>query len=323
MNALVFEILGMPALPEPFDLYLLCILWTAALVALGWACIPPICHILGLSRYHIERDDRPLDEEVRDPDAFTFAIHKQLESLGFHPLGYLTETHRFFVDYWKRENRFHIFGSIDKGCFAFLYRLHNGEPVRVSLATCFEDEAFVWTSNFGTEVRLDARGYVRHAVATNNLQEVLIQHQEVVEQFKWEGRRALIPNDLGQLLGAAKKYAPTDHHKSKRNAWAALASLIVFVFIILIFAGGLALLIFGSFNLCYYLIPVAIVGGGLLNRWGRKVESDNVAKQRWKEVKANQARSPMLGNGGVGSKGKPDTSITTDPPGQHPRDSLS
>jgi hypothetical protein len=155
-------------------------LWLLAIGLLVSMCVPPLFHALGLSRYRIDQDElAPPPPE----DEYAAGLVRQLEALGFKPLGTLTEVVHFFMFHWSWSCRQEVYGSKDQRAYAVLYRFVADEPARLAFATCFQDGAMAWTGNHSEEIRMLADDYVRWGTATTDLAELLRLHHEAAERL--------------------------------------------------------------------------------------------------------------------------------------------
>jgi len=175
-------------------------LWILAGLLFLWTVLPPLFALLGMTRYRARCSADPTQvavENWNDPDEAL--IHEQLSLLGMEPLGNIDEEIWFFVVHWFKRIPLKVYGSETHQCFACLYRLFPEAPLRVALATCFEDDCLVWTGNFLEDFKKIDRKYIRWGVRTDDVAELLQQHQKVVETVRTEGHALARHDDISTL----------------------------------------------------------------------------------------------------------------------------
>jgi hypothetical protein len=167
-------------------------LWFAAVVGLVWACLPALIHLCGGSilSHHVVTDSEPSN------DSAIVAIEKQLVEIGFRLLGEMTTTIWFLHSHWRWRVRHHVFFMPSCGCFAKIYRLRSGEPLRVTLATCFSDCSLVETANHLSGLLIVEANHVRSGLVTNDFRELVDFHRETVERF---AKSSHVPVSDGEL----------------------------------------------------------------------------------------------------------------------------
>jgi hypothetical protein len=163
----------------PLDLCL----WIAAGLGAVWALGPLLMDFLGLSRLRFEAQHAPRVVEPTCDDPEYRQRFTQLRSLGFSPLGIVREKAWCHFGQWRKVFEVRFLATADRACFASLYRLHPGEPLRVSLETFTTQRGLVRTVMPGVgEPHLDDT-YMRTEHQGLEVPELLAQHQEDVEQF--------------------------------------------------------------------------------------------------------------------------------------------
>jgi hypothetical protein len=186
----------------------LVLLWCVAGVAALAAVLPPLLHLAGLSRYRAETDEDPAALEPTGDDPFYAGVCAQLADLGLRPLG----THRdlvwFFGPHWRWSCSLKVFGSRQRRCFACVYRLIQGEPVRVAFLTCFLDGGHVWTGNHMESLKVVDDDYLRWGVQTSDLTLLLEEHRKVVEWFAATGTTAADHDSLPVLRASMERHVP-------------------------------------------------------------------------------------------------------------------
>jgi hypothetical protein len=229
-------------------------LWGAAGLAAFLVCLPPLLQFLGLSRLVNRFDESPGTVEPTDDDPAYADIYRQLLALGLRPLGSCWEQYWFFNGHWTKAFHHRVFGSRDRKCFACVYRLVSGEPVRVALATCFTDEALVWTANHFAEFRQLEEDHVRWGINTSDLAELLDSHRQVVEDFVAHGH-PVGDHDSLPLLAATlythnRRYIRGERHSGLTHLkyaffWLGIGPLVARTF----------------FGLGNWVLPVAVIAG--------------------------------------------------------------
>jgi len=175
-------------------------LWILAGLLILWTALPPLLALLGMTRHYARCDADPTRvavENWNDPDeAF---IHEQLSLLGMEPLGNVDEEIWFLAVHWFKRIPIKVLGSDEHNCFACLYRLFPNDPLRISLATCFEDGCLVWTGNYLEDFKKIDSKYIRSGIRTDDVAELLRQHQKAVAAVRTEGHALGRHDDITTL----------------------------------------------------------------------------------------------------------------------------
>ncbi|MBY0525857.1 MAG: hypothetical protein K2R98_20865 [Gemmataceae bacterium] len=163
-------------------------IWCLAGCLAAFMVVPPLFHVLGLSRYAIGVDDPGGESLFGDNDPVPPMMLTQLHDLGFKPLATVREHVWFFHIHWTWSLTQRIYGSRNQGCYASLYRFVSGEPLRMAFATVFTDGAEIWTGNSAAEIQIREDDYWRQGFLTGDLKELMARHQEAVQAFVADGR---------------------------------------------------------------------------------------------------------------------------------------
>jgi len=242
--------------PEQADVVLLVVLWAVAGVMVLTVILPPLLHLAGLTRYRVEIEDHPGDLEPAGDDALYDDLTRQLLKLGFHPLGAYAERYQFFILHWLWVCRQRAFGSREHQTFAVLYRFVAGEPIRMAFASCFADQALLWTSNHMLEERVLSADHVKWGRLTSNLAELLPLHREAAERFA-VGRQYADHTDIAVLAGCVEK-------QSRRYLASDKALPLTFLLLPFMLGGIFPFIMATTFGLASSAVPLAIVGEGCL-----------------------------------------------------------
>lgn len=200
--------------------------------------------------------DKTRKGPVCDDDVQALDVHRQLDALGFKPIGTYWEHVWFLAYHWCLTSRERSFLSSAHGTFAAVYRYVVNEPLRVSFKTCFRGGAFVVTGNHsGNEAEwVVTDKYLRWGRATNNLAELLALHRSEVEKFQARGWVPDANNNFGTLLPIEEEFAIVGL-RDARNA--SLLFLGIHAFCL-----GLLPVIAGYYyGLAHWSVPVGILAG--------------------------------------------------------------
>lgn len=125
------------------------LLMPLALICAFWLCLPDILILLG--RWRIERGILGGPDEVpRFADYISEDVGRELDSLGFRPLGVYWETmpgHKMFREV--------IFSAREGDCFAAAFRLFDNDLPRVLFFRSLADGTSVLTQNYPGGVEAD------------------------------------------------------------------------------------------------------------------------------------------------------------------------
>lgn len=262
----------------PDDPPILALLWLLAGILLFSMCVPPLFHLLGLSRYQIEVLHSANESEPGDEIPYTAKLVRQLQELEMKPIGELTETVNFFVIHWSWSCRQRIFGAKERQAFAVLYRLVEGEPIRLAFVTCFEDGAMVWTGNHSEDIQMLSPDHVRWGRATDDLTELLRLHHEAAERLGGGERRPVAHDNLAEL---ARTLEPHSRRHLTMNKQVPLTFLVLSLAV-----GGVVPYFVGrSLGFDSPWVPLAVILEGILYwLFHTRTLVSLVAKQRQAEV---------------------------------------
>src|SRR5262249_42093384 len=130
---------GGRAVNQPDLLFLLTlVLQGAAAVGVFWLCLPDLLALLGLA-FHNGVAGGPSDVEPDGTDPSHEDFHRQLQALGFTPLGRYWEGMRFGKTFQEL-----AYASEQEGCFATVFGLAHADH-HVAFLTTFTDGAAVIT----------------------------------------------------------------------------------------------------------------------------------------------------------------------------------
>jgi hypothetical protein len=177
---------------NPDLLFLLTVvLRAAALIAVVRLCLPELLTLLGLA-FKNGVAGGPSDVEPDGTDACHLDFHRQLEALGFAPLGQYWEGMRFGKTFHEL-----ACGSAKDECFGMIFGLAHVDH-HVAFVTTFTDGAAVVTKNIDG-VQADTADLWASYVPTNCLADILAEHRRHVRAFKAAGHT---PADDYTLPGA-------------------------------------------------------------------------------------------------------------------------
>jgi hypothetical protein len=241
---------------EQQDVVLLAVLWAVAGLLIVSVILPPLLHLAGLTRYRIEIEDRPVDLEPAGDDPFYDDLVRQLAELGFRPLGAFEERVNFFALHYLWVCRQRVFASKEHQAFAVLYRFIAGEPIRMAYASCFADEALLWTGNHSEEAKELSADHVRWGKLTNNMAELLERHRQAVAKFA-TGRQYAVPDDVCVLAGCVEKHSRRSIARDKQLP-------LLFLGLPFMLGGIFPFIMTMSFGLASTAVPIAVIGEGCL-----------------------------------------------------------
>jgi hypothetical protein len=155
-------------------------LWGVALAAAFFVCMPMVLGLLGLTRVGKTFADGAEYPIPPEGEAEYGMLVGQLRALGFEPLGVKRTVVHFFCHHWAKHFTTHVFGSRRQRCFAAVYQLAPGDPMRISLVTVFADGSMVTTGNSLKSLRIEELDYVRRGLPTSDMSELLHGHLSVV-----------------------------------------------------------------------------------------------------------------------------------------------
>jgi hypothetical protein len=107
----------------------------------------------------------------------------RLRELGFAPLGIVRETAWFHFGQWRTVFQVHCLATADGKCFASVYRLHPGEPVRLSFESFTTNRGLVRTVTPGVGDPHADQTFSRLELQGLNEAELLARHHEHVDAF--------------------------------------------------------------------------------------------------------------------------------------------
>src|SRR5260370_26539962 len=155
-------------------------LWGAALGAALFVCMPMLLGLLGLTRVGKTFEDGAEYPVPPEGEAEYGMLVGQLRALGFEPMGVKRTVVHFFCHHWTKHFTTLVFGSRRQRCFAAVYQLAPGDPMRVSLVTVFADGFMVATGNSLKSLRIEEPDYVRRGLPTSDMDELMRGHLAVV-----------------------------------------------------------------------------------------------------------------------------------------------
>jgi hypothetical protein len=158
-------------------------LWGVALAAAFFVCTPMLLGLLGLTRVGKTFEDSAEYPVPPEGEAEYGVLVGQLRALGFEPVGVKRTAVHFYCHHWTKYFTTHVFASRRQRCFAALYQLAPGDPMRVSLVTVFADGSMVTTGNSLKGLRIDKPDYFRWGLPTSDMDELLRGHLSVVGDF--------------------------------------------------------------------------------------------------------------------------------------------
>jgi hypothetical protein len=192
---------------QPDVLFLLTlVLQGAAAVGVFWLCLPDLLALLGLA-FHNGVSGGPSDVEPDGNDPSHEDFHRQLQALGFTPLGRYREGTRFGKTFQEL-----AYASEQEGCFATVFGLAHADH-HVAILTTFTDGAAVITKNIDG-VLTDTQDLRAAYVPTNVLGEILADHRRHVGEFRAAGRVPTADYTLPGCQAAQRAY----HHNPSLQA---------------------------------------------------------------------------------------------------------
>ncbi len=202
-------------------------LWCAAGIAAAWVLLPPFFGMIGLSRFRHRSEADPAGLAPPDDDPNYADTYRQLEALGFRPLGTYEERVTFFGSHWAWSVRERVFGSKELGCAACVYRFFPGEPMRVAMVSCAADGAMLWTGNRLADMVENDVGYRRWGVVTDDMAKLLSRHREEAKCFL-DGRALVAHDDLDALVPVIARHSREQGLKASRNLGGSTLKLALF-----------------------------------------------------------------------------------------------
>jgi hypothetical protein len=155
------------------------VLRAAAAAGVVWLCLPELLTLLGIA-FKNGVAGGPADVEPDGTDASHLEFHRQLQALGFTPLGQYWEANRFGKTFHEL-----AYASEKEECFATIFGLAQVDH-HVALLTTFTDGAAVITKNI--DGVLASTADLRAAyLSTNSLADILIAHRRHVRDFRAAG----------------------------------------------------------------------------------------------------------------------------------------
>lgn len=203
------------------------VLQIAAAFALFWLCLPNLLHLLGLA-FHNGIAGGPSDVEPDGTDASHADLHRQLEALGFIPLGLYWEGMRFGKHFDEL-----VYASEQEGCFASMFGLAHADH-HVAFLTTFTDGAAVITKNIDGLV-ISTDGLRATYVPTNVLAEILAEHRRIVREFRAAGHVPTSDYTLPGFQAAERAYFENPSNEANQRSTAAALLLIKLVVVAVVF----------------------------------------------------------------------------------------
>ena len=181
--------------------------WCLAVVVLGWSWLPALLSGLGWTRYANGGSEDPSQLSTATEPDFVF-WHRQLESLGYEPLGTAWMRITFNGPDWRYQTDVRVFRSNRTKTFAFIQK--QPRPLDVwwltMFATCWQDGGLLLTSN-AVDHPPSAGDYVVQGMESYDLNAVEELHRKQVSRLQTEGRRIDPDGSLETLLTATNKHA--------------------------------------------------------------------------------------------------------------------
>jgi hypothetical protein len=259
---------------QPDLLFLLTVvLQAAAALAVFWLCLPNLLAVLGLA-FHNGIAGGPSDVEPDGSDPCHEDLHRQLEALGFTPLGRYWEG-------WRFGKTFHevAYASEQERCFASVFGLAHADH-HVAFLTTFTDGATVITKNIdGVVMRTEDLRAVY--VPTNVLPELLAEHRRHVGEFRAAGRVPTSDYTLPGFQAAERTYFESPSQRVSHRKAAAGTLLIKLVVLAVLFVPLAFLLGFDPLRPGF---PLALLAASLgyisFERWLIRQAMDTLSSER-------------------------------------------
>jgi hypothetical protein len=160
--------------------------------------------------------------------------HRQLQALGFAPLGVIEERGYFLGFHYVKCFRFRVFVHRERGVYASVYRLFPGDEFRVALSTLLTDG---WLFQAGSLGGLTFTGdkYYRRGITTRIVAELLQGHMDWLRSC-WEEGDTVAPIDLATL---AKRMQEVN--EARAGHWFNRDALDPLAFAVVVLGGSAAL----------------------------------------------------------------------------------
>ncbi len=172
------------------------LLWILGCLGAVWALGPSLLHLLGLSWIRYVAQGDPLSVEPPAGDLDYQRRFQELVELGFQPVGTVTEYLWFSQVHWFQIYPVRCLARGDGHCYASLYRLDPGEPLRLSLETFTSGGGLVRTVTPGADLQDITDTALRVEVPHARVPELLDRHQEHVQLFTEQRGLKAIPVTL-------------------------------------------------------------------------------------------------------------------------------
>jgi hypothetical protein len=181
-------------------------LWIGAVCGAVWVLVPPLAELLGLSWIHYvpHEDPRAVEPSGNDPDYQR--RYRELQALGFRPIGFVSERVWFKYNRWFKAHHVRSMISADGLCYANLYRLDDAEPVRISFKTFTSGGGIVNTVTPGAGIQNLTETSLRVESPTNDLGELLAQHQENIKLFCEQRGFTVTPIGLQEMVARDEQH---------------------------------------------------------------------------------------------------------------------
>ena len=232
-------------------------LWLAGGLAAFVVCLPSVLGMLGCTRYAIRilESEKDWDRVGEEPYLF---YRRQLDALGFEPLGVIEERCPFLGFHYIKRIRHRIFVHRDRGVYASIYRLFPGDEWRVMLSTLLTDGWLVQRSCLES-LSTTAEKYDRRGTPTRIVREQLEVHLERL-RLRWDKGDAIAPISLAALAGRLNEVI-----QPPARCW--FREEAVFPFCVALFVlGGLAGLGWSVSAYRHLLVPGGLLVGSLVYR---------------------------------------------------------
>ncbi|MEK6237345.1 MAG: hypothetical protein N2C14_21755 [Planctomycetales bacterium] len=185
----------------------------AAIMAAIWLWVPPLLSLCGLGIMDCRAYGSPRDTEPDGNDPIYEDAFRQLQKLGFQPLGLSRETTWFANGHWRQcypEQR--NFGSPDGDCFAIVYRVEKWAPVNIGFQTVIEGDVVAFSTTSDVEAG-STPDYAWNCVDSRDLSFVLSTHRKLVADMTNEDAKPVEHRDLN--VAADHERLCLDKHKER------------------------------------------------------------------------------------------------------------
>jgi hypothetical protein len=281
-------------------------LWVAAGLVSLFICLPTILGLLFGTRIVVAIEEGMPTFEAEGEPQHTIIL-RQLQSLGFTPLGNYSTALWFVGYFWVMRIQQRLFVCADQACYASVYELIPGDGLRVTLSTLFDDDLLVETENTEHSIRVERTQYSRIGFSTADMREFLSVHAERVARCRGETSRKPLLLDLRGFL--FRDHPASGQDRKQERKLAARCLLVTLSALLAAAAMGMWL-----FSLDHMATPLNVLIMGLLKPWwSGRILRTGVREGRRRDAAERPDSPPRTeewrGPGESGSDG--DGSITT------------